>query len=103
MGAPKLGLIENHASQFVGNLETATDIGLAQYPKSADLEWLLPEDFKDFPPLRPINSHKGTFGHLGIIAGSMGYHGAAVLAARAAQRAQPGLITLLTPKMFIVR
>lgn len=98
MGAPKLGLIENHASQFVGNLETATDIGLAQYPKSADLEWLLPEDFKDFPPLRPINSHKGTFGHLGIIAGSMGYHGAAVLAARAAQRAQPGLITLLTPK-----
>jgi NAD(P)H-hydrate epimerase len=30
------------------------------------------------------------------VAGSLGYHGAAVLAARAAQRAQPGLITLLT-------
>jgi NAD(P)H-hydrate epimerase len=33
---------------------------------------------------------------LGIIAGSFGFHGAAVLAARAAQRAQPGLITLYT-------
>ena len=58
----------------------------------------LPEDFEGFPPSRPVNSHKGTFGHLGIIAGSMGFHGAAVLAARAAQRAQPGLITLHTPK-----
>src|SRR5207249_4199199 len=36
------------------------------------------------------------FGHLGIIAGSLGYHGASVLAARGAQRAQPGLITLCT-------
>jgi len=30
------------------------------------------------------------------VAGSLGYHGAAVLAARGAQRAQPGLITLYT-------
>jgi NAD(P)H-hydrate epimerase len=33
---------------------------------------------------------------LGILAGSLGYHGAAVLTARGAQRAQPGLITLYT-------
>ena len=33
---------------------------------------------------------------MGIIAGSFGFHGAAVLAARGAQRAQPGLITLFT-------
>ena len=31
------------------------------------------------------------------MAGSIGYHGAAVLAARGAARAQPGLVTLLTP------
>lgn len=41
-------------------------------------------------------SHKGSNGHLAIVAGSLGYHGASVLAARAAQRAQPGLITLFT-------
>src|SRR5206468_8527257 len=39
---------------------------------------------------------KGTYGHLAVLAGRLGYHGAAVLAARGAQRAQPGLITLFT-------
>ena len=41
-------------------------------------------------------SHKGSFGHVAIVAGSLGFHGAAVLAARGAQRAQPGLVTLST-------
>jgi NAD(P)H-hydrate epimerase len=41
-------------------------------------------------------THKGSYGHLAIVAGSTGYHGAAVLAARGAQRAHPGLVTLLT-------
>ncbi|HVM50382.1 MAG TPA: NAD(P)H-hydrate dehydratase, partial [Candidatus Acidoferrum sp.] len=40
--------------------------------------------------------HKGTYGHLAIVAGSLGFHGAAVLAAHGAQRARPGLITLHT-------
>jgi NAD(P)H-hydrate epimerase len=35
---------------------------------------------------------------LAIIAGSLGYHGAAVLASRGAQRAQPGLVTLCVPE-----
>jgi len=55
-------------------------------------------DFSRFPPDRPVMGHKGTFGHLLIVGGSMGYHGAAVLAARGAQRAQSGLITLVTPE-----
>ena len=63
---------------------------------AAGLNWSLPDDFQDFPPRRFAAAHKGVFGHLGIIAGSLGFHGAAVLAARAAQRAQPGLITLFT-------
>jgi NAD(P)H-hydrate epimerase len=37
---------------------------------------------------------------LGIIAGSAGFHGAAVLAARGAQRAQPGLVTLRVPEVI---
>jgi NAD(P)H-hydrate epimerase len=36
------------------------------------------------------------FGNLFIVAGSLGYHGAAVLATRAAQRTQPGLVTIHT-------
>ena len=44
----------------------------------------------------PVAAYKGSFGHVAIVAGSLGFHGAAVLAARAAQRAQPGLVTLFT-------
>jgi len=58
--------------------------------------WISAREFDDFPPARPRESHKGSFGHLMVVAGSMGYHGAAVLAVRGAQRAQPGLVTVLT-------
>ncbi|MGA2788083.1 MAG: NAD(P)H-hydrate epimerase, partial [Verrucomicrobiota bacterium] len=96
IGAPKTGLLAQSAWPFVGRLEVADDVGLVPCPHQSEMNWTMPEDFKDFPPGRSSTGHKGTFGHLGIIAGSFGYHGAAVMAARAAQRAQPGLITLYT-------
>jgi NAD(P)H-hydrate epimerase len=55
-----------------------------------------PGEFKNFPPRRKLDGNKGNFGTLAIIAGSFGFHGAGVLTARAAQRAQPGRITLFT-------
>ena len=57
--------------------------------------WISTQEFSNFPPARARETHKGSFGHLMVVAGSMGYHGAAVLAVRGAQRAQPGLVTLL--------
>jgi NAD(P)H-hydrate epimerase len=96
LGAPKAGLLLQRAWPFVGRLEVAPEIGLVKCPCSSQVHWTLPEDFAAFPPRRPVAGHKGAFGHLVIFAGSVGYHGAAVLAARAAQRAQPGLITLFT-------
>jgi hydroxyethylthiazole kinase-like uncharacterized protein yjeF len=98
LGAPKRGLLQPAAGPFVGRLEVAPDIGLVACPCASEIQWTLPEDFAGYPPPRPTASHKGTFGHLAIVAGSLGYHGAAVLAARGAQRAQPGLITLFTPE-----
>ena len=94
LGAPKKGLLTAPAWRYVGRLEVAPDIGLVPCPLAGDAQWTLPVDFDSYPPPRPVDGHKGTFGHLSIIAGSVGYHGAAVLAARAAQRAQPGLVTL---------
>jgi NAD(P)H-hydrate epimerase len=82
-------------------LEITADIGLVPYPFTTQVSVIAPEDFAGFPPPRPVAGHKGTFGHLAIIAGSAGYHGAAVLAARGAQRAQPGLITLLTHEAVV--
>jgi NAD(P)H-hydrate epimerase len=98
VGAPKIGMLSQTAWPFVGRLEIARDVGLIPFPQKAELNWTLPEDFENFPPPRPVAGHKGSFGHLAIVAGSFGFHGASVLVARGAQRAQPGLITLLTQK-----
>lgn len=96
LGAVKEGFLKVHAWPFVGRVEPAPDIGLIPYPFETELGFQVAKDFCEFPPPRPVEGHKGTFGHLAIIAGSAGYHGAAVLAARGAQRAQPGLITVAT-------
>ncbi len=96
VGAPKTGLLAQAAWPFVGRLEVVDGVGLIPCPHRGGLNWTQPDDFENFPPRRAVADHKGSFGHLAIVAGSLGFHGAAVLAARAAQRAQPGLITLLT-------
>lgn len=99
LGAPKPGLLRTAAAEFTGRVEVASDIGLTACPHRSDLNWTHPADFAGFPPARPAASHKGSFGHLGVVAGSSGYHGAAVLAARAAQRAHPGRITVITAEL----
>lgn len=96
VGAPKIGMLAAGAWPFVGRLEVAPDVGLIACPLKSELNWTLPGDFKNFPPPRNVAAHKGSFGHVAIIAGSLGFHGAAVLAARGAQRAQPGLLTVFT-------
>jgi NAD(P)H-hydrate epimerase len=96
IGAPKCGLLAERAASHVGRLEVVQDVGLIPCPAQSECQWTTADDFSHFPPPRPVAGHKGTFGHVAIIAGSLGYHGAAVLAARGAQRARPGLITLFT-------
>jgi NAD(P)H-hydrate epimerase len=96
VGVPKTGMLAQAAWPFVGRLEVAGDVGLIPCPLAGELNWTLPDDFENYPPRRAVAGHKGEFGHLAIVAGSFGFHGAAVLAVRAAQRAQPGLVTLFT-------
>ncbi len=95
VGAIKTGMLSQNAWRYVGQIEVASDVGLVDPPQT-DLHWTVAEDFSNYPPRREMAGHKGSYGHLAIVAGSMGYHGAAVLAARGAQRARPGLITLHT-------
>jgi NAD(P)H-hydrate epimerase len=96
LGAPKRGLLEHEAGPFVGRLEVAPDIGLVECPRKGELLYTLETDFDKFPPARLVHGHKGTFGHLLVIGGSLGYHGAAVLATHGGLCACPGLVTLLT-------
>jgi len=94
IGAPKTGMLAAQAWSYVGRLEVTEDVGLVPCPLKSDLMWAQAEDFQNYPPRRPEAGHKGTFGHVAIIAGSPGFHGAAVLTTRGAQRAQPGLVTV---------
>jgi NAD(P)H-hydrate epimerase len=49
-----------------------------------------------FPPREP-DAHKGAFGHLLVVAGSIGKTGAAALTGRAALRSGAGLVTIASP------
>ena len=49
-------------------------------------------------PERPARGHKGSFGKLLVIAGSLDYAGAALLVCRAAGRTGVGLVTLAVPE-----
>ena len=60
--------------------------------------WLLEEaDIRRHFPARPRDAHKGSYGHLLVVAGSVGKTGAAALAGRAALRSGAGLVTVATP------
>lgn len=102
IGAVKAGLIQSSAWEWTGKVEVATDIGLFDKPDVvAEILVDEDEDRAGFLQVREVHTHKGNFGHVGILAGSRGYHGAAVLCAQAASRAQPGLVSLFTSKEVI--
>ena len=94
-GLPKIDLLKPTAADFVGRLEVA-DIGLLAADVTSDVELLTRSDIS--LPERKWSAHKGTFGHLLIIAGAEGYTGAPVLCAQAAARSGVGLVTLAVPR-----
>ncbi|MFH1201396.1 MAG: NAD(P)H-hydrate dehydratase [Candidatus Omnitrophota bacterium] len=50
---------------------------------------------------RRLNSHKGDYGHILVLAGSSGYTGSAILCARTVLRAGAGLVTLGVPESLL--
>lgn len=98
--ALKRGHVLPPACDHVGQLVVA-DIGIrARSLATASPSLFLMEDADAagaFPPRRR-GAHKGDFGHLLIVAGSVGKAGAAVLAAGGALRSGCGLVTVATPE-----
>jgi hydroxyethylthiazole kinase-like uncharacterized protein yjeF len=98
--APKRGHVLPPACDHVGELVVA-DIGIpAECLAAAGPSLFLLEDADaaEAFPLRRRGAHKGDFGHLLVVAGSLGKTGAAVLAAGGALRAGAGLVTVATPE-----
>jgi hydroxyethylthiazole kinase-like uncharacterized protein yjeF len=97
---PKLGEVIYPGLIYAGDLAVA-DIGIdcrAVKEISPNLELLEREEVRRLVPIREPDSHKGTYGHVLVIAGSRGKTGAAILACRAAMRTGAGLVTLAAPR-----
>ena len=99
---PKYGIANFPGAGYAGRI-AVLGIGLPdEVSASADAilptEWMTPESACALVPARPLTSHKGTFGHLLIVAGSRNFVGAAALAARGAHRSGAGLVTLAAPE-----
>ncbi|MGL5272518.1 MAG: NAD(P)H-hydrate dehydratase, partial [Phocaeicola sp.] len=96
---PKLSFFFPENEVFVGEWE-ALNIGLStEFIEQAETPFQLIEesDIKSILKPRKRFSHKGTFGHGLLIAGSYGMAGAAILSARACLRSGIGLLTVHTP------
>ena len=92
----KAGHILFPGNQHTGDLEVI-DIGIPDFIARDEDPKLFLMESKDIAPLfapRKFESHKGSFGHLLVIAGSPGKTGAAALCANAAMRSGTGLVTL---------
>ncbi|MDR3653909.1 MAG: NAD(P)H-hydrate dehydratase [Paludibacter sp.] len=103
---PKISFFFEESSPFLGKV-VVLDIGI--HPEAieetpSDFNVLEKDDVKLILKDRPKFSHKGTFGHAFIIAGSIEMCGASVLAGKAALRAGAGLVTVHGPgaNRFIV-
>lgn len=95
---PKLGISIYPGVEYAGEIYVA-DITTPKFLEDdIPYELLLSESVDYILPPRYEDTHKGTYGHLFIIAGSPGKSGAAALSALGAQRTGTGLVTVGVPK-----
>jgi NAD(P)H-hydrate epimerase len=99
LGLPKLGLALEPGRSHAGRIVVGR-IGIADeapgVERTAEL-WTHRAAAARLPA-RPANGHKGSFGHVLIVAGSEGKTGAAALSAEGAARVGAGLVTIACPE-----
>jgi len=102
MAAIKQGMLRFPAYNYIGEIQVV-DIGvpkgLPAY-ESIRREVVDEAQVKAILPERPLDAHKGTFGTALIVAGSVNYTGAALLASEAAYRIGAGLVTVAVPSVI---
>ena len=99
MALAKQGLVLHPGTEYVGELHIV-EIGIPDTAVAeADIKTELFDEkaFRAILRPRPSTGHKGTFGHLLVLAGSRGKTGAAALVAHGALRSGTGLVTVGCP------
>ena len=102
--APKIGQLISPSAGCCGRLvvrEIGSPPALIEEVGKGKVRWAGPDEFAGLPLVRAAESHKGSFGHALIVAGSVGKTGAAIMAGNAALRAGAGLVTIATPESVL--
>lgn len=92
--AIKYGQIIGHGADYTGEI-TVADIKIKA---ESDLLFAEKDDIKPLLPKMSSTAHKGTRGHVGVIASSFGMEGAGMLSAISALRASAGKASLCVPE-----
>ena len=98
--APKIGQLTSNEASCCGSLNIlaiGTPPTLIDELGKGHIRCAGPDEFAELPLIRPVDSNKGFYGHILVIAGSAGKSGAAVLAGTGALKAGAGLATIATP------
>ncbi|MGD2245543.1 MAG: NAD(P)H-hydrate dehydratase [Candidatus Aminicenantes bacterium] len=99
LAAPKISHVFPPAEECIGELVVA-DIGIPSSlfkDKGLKLDLVEKKTVAPYFKKRKRDAHKGTYGHLFILSGSLGKTGAAVMAGKAALKMGAGLVTVGTP------
>src|SRR6267143_357554 len=98
IGFAKHGLIVDPALDFVGRIEVVPLPGL--WPEASAPNELAASSYSLGPllPRRKFSAYKNEFGRIGVVAGSKGFVGAALMTAEGALRAGAGLVEVFVPE-----
>jgi ADP-dependent NAD(P)H-hydrate dehydratase / NAD(P)H-hydrate epimerase len=102
---PKVGLVVHPGAELAGEVVVA-DIGISREALrtvAPRQRLLTPTAVGSALPRRAPDTHKGSYGHVLVLAGSLGKSGAAMLCGRAALRAGAGLTTVASPSPALGR
>jgi NAD(P)H-hydrate epimerase len=96
-GFARVGLYQYPARTFAGDVVLAELGAPAEWAREAGANCVLESRIsaRQLLRVRPPDGHKGTFGRVGVVAGSPGLYGAARLAVQGAARAGCGLVTVV--------
>jgi ADP-dependent NAD(P)H-hydrate dehydratase / NAD(P)H-hydrate epimerase len=98
IGYAKPGLVVDGALNYVGRLEVVP-LDELRPPKTKPKEIIASSTaFRALLPRRKYNSYKNQFGRVGVVAGSKGFVGAALMASQGALRAGAGLVEVFVPE-----